>query len=50
MIADLVRLAIAICGIGLIGYGAWLHYPPAGFMAAGALLFLVALIGGLRAR
>lgn len=47
---DAARLVLAILGSGLIGYGAWLHYPPAGFVAAGTLLFGVALLGALRAR
>ncbi len=46
---DLVRLGLAVAGTGLIGFGAWLHYPPLGFAAAGALLFAIALIGTLRA-
>lgn len=47
---DAVRLLLAVAGVVLIGYGAWLHYPPAGFVSAGVLLFGIALIGTLRAR
>lgn len=28
----------ALLGLALIGYGAWLWWPPAGFMAVGVLL------------
>lgn len=27
-----------LAGLGLVAYGAWLWWPPAGFIAAGALL------------
>ena len=50
MNAEQIRLCLAVAGAALIGYGAWLHYPPLGFAAAGALLFAVSLIGTLRAR
>ncbi len=49
MSADLVRLGMATAGAVLVGYGAWLHYPPLGFVAGGALLFATAVIGTLRA-
>ncbi|MCL8382069.1 hypothetical protein [Xanthobacter aminoxidans] len=47
---DVARLGVAVLGTSLIGYGAWLHYPPAGFVAAGALLYAIAMIGALRTR
>lgn len=47
---EAARLVLAVAGAGLIGYGAWLHYPPAGFIAGGGLVFAMALIGALRAR
>jgi hypothetical protein len=41
-IGVLVRLAgqvlPGLVGLALIAYGAWLWWPPAGFMAAGVLL------------
>lgn len=49
-IVDLVRLGLAIVGIAAVGYGAWLHYPPLGYAAGGALALVVAIIGGLRAK
>jgi hypothetical protein len=30
--------AAGIAGAGLIAYGAWLIYPPAGFITGGALI------------
>lgn len=45
----IMRDLFALAGVGLIGYGAWLAWPPAGFMAAGGCLFLVSLVGSLRA-
>ncbi|GLK86676.1 hypothetical protein [Ancylobacter defluvii] len=49
-VMDAVRLGLAAVGTALIGYGAWLHYPPLGFVAAGILIYAVALIGALRSR
>ena len=46
--AQHIRDLLAVLGAGLIGYGAWLAWPPAGFMAAGTLLVLVWLVGSLR--
>lgn len=36
----LIRSAIAIGGAGLIAYGAWLVYAPAGFIVGGILLIV----------
>jgi hypothetical protein len=47
---DAARLSLSALGAALIGYGAWLHYPPLGFMAGGALLFSIGVLGALRAR
>lgn len=49
-IPDLARLIIASVGVALVGYGAWLHYAPLGFVLAGAMLFGVAVVGALRVR
>lgn len=35
---ELVRAAAALGGAGLVAYGAWLAWPPAGFLVGGALL------------
>jgi hypothetical protein len=48
--ADLARLAVALAGVALISYGAWLVYVPAGFITCGAMLLGSAVLGTLRAR
>jgi len=50
VVADGVRLVVALLGAALVGYGGYLHYPPAGFISAGAMLFGVAILGQLRSR
>lgn len=49
-LADTARGILVLCGIALVGYGAWLHYPPLGFAAAGGLLVGMGLLAALRAR
>lgn len=49
MIINHLRLALAVIGAGLLGYGAWLHYAPLGFAVGGAVLLGVSVIGSLRA-
>lgn len=39
----LLRETLGLVGVGLVSYGAWLAYHPAGYMAAGILLILGAL-------
>ncbi len=39
------RDLVGLVGVGLIGYGAWLIFPPAGFIAAGLILSGVAIFG-----
>jgi hypothetical protein len=36
--AGLLRALPGLAGLGLVAYGAWLAWPPAGFLAAGALI------------
>ena len=36
---------IGLVGIALVGYGAWLIYEPAGFIAPGVILACVAIFG-----
>ncbi len=43
-VVDLTTLA----GCGLISYGAWLTYRPAGFIVAGLVLLAAGLNGGRR--
>lgn len=38
--------AAGYAGAGAIAYGAWLIYPPAGFLVGGALLIVGALLYG----
>ncbi len=40
----LVRDLAGLCGVGLVSYGAWTVYPPAGFITAGILLIVGALL------
>ena len=39
------RDVMCVVGVGLIGYGAWLIYPAAGFIAPGFILTGVAIFG-----
>lgn len=48
-VADLIRLAISVVGCALVGVGAGLYWLPLGFALPGAMLFAIAVIGGLRA-
>ena len=43
-----VRDLLGIVGVGLLGFGAWLHYPPLGFMVAGGALVVLTVLGTLR--
>jgi hypothetical protein len=38
----------ALVGVGLLSYGAWQAYPPAGYIVGGALLLAGAVISGSR--
>ena len=50
IIIDSLRGLMTIAGAGLVGFGAWLHYPPLGFMVGGGLLFAIGIVATLRAR
>lgn len=39
-----LRDLAGLAGVGLIAYGAWLVYPPAGFITGGVLLIAGALL------
>ena len=45
----LARDCAGLTGVALVSYGAWLVYPPAGFIAGGTLLLAGALISGRKA-
>ena len=49
-VPGLFRDLAGLCGVGLISYGAWLIYPPAGFVVGGLLLILGALLIALGSR
>ena len=44
MVPSLVRDLAGLCGVGLVSYGAWMIYPPAGFITAGLLLIVGTLL------
>ncbi len=43
-VPGLLRDLAGLSGVGLVSYGAWLIYPPAGFIVGGSLLILGALL------
>lgn len=45
---DGARDLAALAGLGLTGYGAWLIYQPAGYLAVGILLLAGSVAGHLR--
>lgn len=45
---SLARDLLALVGAGSVSYGAWLVYEPAGFIVAGLLALIVAVVGTLR--
>ena len=50
VVPGLVRDLAGLCGVGLVSYGAWMIYPPAGFVVGGLLLILGALLIALGSR
>ncbi|MFN4018363.1 MAG: hypothetical protein ACK4JB_23710 [Reyranella sp.] len=40
----LMRDVAGLGGVGLVSYGAWMIYPPAGFITAGILLIVGTLM------
>ena len=46
----LVRDLAGLCGVGFLSYGAWLIYPPAGFIVGGTLLIVGALLAAIGSR
>ena len=50
VVPGLVRDLAGPCGVGLVSYGAWMIYPPAGFITGGILLIVGALLISLGSR
>lgn len=49
VLPDLVLDVAGLAGAGSIAYGAWLVYPPAGFIVGGGLVLLGAVLLGAKA-
>jgi len=45
-----MRDAMVLAGAGLVSFGAWSAWRPAGYIVAGAFLLGIGLVGSLRAR
>jgi hypothetical protein len=43
-VPGLVRDLAGLGGVGLVSYGAWMIFPPAGFITAGLLLIMGSLL------
>ena len=43
-----IRLGLVAVGGGCMSVGAWMAYPPAGWIVGGLLLFSLGMIGALR--
>jgi hypothetical protein len=41
---------VAVAGIGLTAYGAWLYSEPLGYITGGVLLMLAAVVGARGAK
>jgi len=46
-VPGLVRDLAGLSGVGLVSYGAWLIYPPAGFITGGCMLIVGVLLVAL---
>lgn len=46
-VPGLARDLAGLCGVGLVSYGAWMIFPPAGFIVGGSLLIVGALLAAL---
>ncbi len=44
VLPGLMRDLAGLCGVGLVSYGAWLIYPPTGFIVGGGLMIAGALL------
>ncbi|MCW5704289.1 MAG: hypothetical protein KIT82_17105 [Bradyrhizobium sp.] len=43
-VPGVARDLAGLCGVGLVSYGAWMIYAPAGFITAGLLLVVGSLL------
>lgn len=48
MSKEILRDVLGLVGAGLVGAGGWMHYPPLGLAAGGAMLFGLAVMATLR--
>jgi hypothetical protein len=48
--SELVRDGAGVAGVGLVSYGAWLAWAPAGYLVAGLLLLAGAVLHALSAK
>jgi len=46
--ADLLRELAGLAAVGLIAYGTWLIYEPAGFIVGGFLLLIGVILLGMK--
>ena len=46
---DLLRETAGLAGAALIAFGAWLAYPPAGYIVGGLLLMAGAVVSTMKA-
>lgn len=42
--------ASAVFGVGLLGFGCWMAWPPLGFIVSGGALLGLAVVGAWRGR
>lgn len=48
-VAGLVPDVLMVTGTGAIAYGAWMVYPPAGWLAGGALVLTAGVLAARKA-
>jgi hypothetical protein len=47
-VPSIFRDAVGLFGVGLVSYGTWLIYEPAGFIVAGVICIVGALLSGAK--
>lgn len=48
LLESLIVDGFIIGGMALLGFGAWLAWPPAGYMVGGAVMLALGVIGARR--